>query len=681
MAFERADEPSTRRGQRRLERPEPGAGSGLDEVLREAPDRRLSLVRKQAAHDLRCELRRVLLDDVRGEPDSAPNQVQGFAIRVLGAYVFELQVVKTDAAMVADGLGQGETREPIGGFERRGFIHTPQRLLNRGGRRPVFEKHSELDIPLASGRVELIQADLKGAEQVHVGVVRELDLDLLPIGVMQEIEDPLPEYRRFAAQHGSDHRQRQGQAPALLDQMCRFRRQVAGVAAGRAGQDVAGLLIRQNAHRMFPSAKRGGERGIAGGEQQAGTGGLAAERLDVPVSPSVVNDDKNRFALDGRPVPIDAALFRVVAAEVVLQGLSGLAHPRYQVVGGLFPGGDPDDSIREGLLHHLVVTQRLGEDGLSGAAHTLEHSEGNVAAAALGEQGVAKSLELLGALDVVYRQRRRRDMGVQVLGLRLNALAAADVFQEPLEFLFVGRGGGEVAVVPGFKVERGFRAGQGEQGNDALARAQRSELLGAADLRCEGGRREQCEDHLRLVESFLDGFGPDVAAGEPGDIQPRVKALFAEVREETLRQLRPVLAGVRDEDPDGLLGVHPPGTTVSDSIFGGRMDSPSGHRCPVSGKGGGTAIGSLRRPPQHGRSSISRPNGAALPAVPERSEATVRSCRCQAERLLLLIDQINLGYQGATLPSLLAQGARHRHVPVNHWPDDIVKHVRHGVAR
>ena len=52
------------------------------------------------------------------------NQVQGFAVRVLGAYVVKLQVVETDAAAVPMPLrgplplGQRKTHEPLGCIER-----------------------------------------------------------------------------------------------------------------------------------------------------------------------------------------------------------------------------------------------------------------------------------------------------------------------------------------------------------------------------------------------------------------------------------------------------------------------------------------------------------------------------------------------------------------------------------
>jgi hypothetical protein len=57
---------------------------------------------------------------------------------------------------------------------------------------------------------------------------------------------------------------------------------------------------------------------------------------------------------------------------IIFQAFADLAEAGDQLVCGLPSGGNPDDAIRECLLHHLVVTEGLRDDGLPDSAHTFE---------------------------------------------------------------------------------------------------------------------------------------------------------------------------------------------------------------------------------------------------------------------------------------------------------------------
>ena len=100
----------------------------------------------------------------------------------------------------------------------------------------------------------------------------------------------------------------------------------------------------------------------------------------------------------------------VVTRRIVLQALPDLAEPGHQIIGRFFSGRNPDDAVRERLLHDLVVTQRLGEDGLADAAHSPEGGQGDARALLLGEDGVAERFERIGAREVVARERRGGDV-------------------------------------------------------------------------------------------------------------------------------------------------------------------------------------------------------------------------------------------------------------------------------
>jgi hypothetical protein len=39
------------------------------------------------------------------------------------------------------------------------------------------------------------------------------------------------------------------------------------------------------------------------------------------------------------------------------------------------PAGDPDDAVGEGPLHHFVVCERFGQDGLADATHAVQCGE------------------------------------------------------------------------------------------------------------------------------------------------------------------------------------------------------------------------------------------------------------------------------------------------------------------
>jgi hypothetical protein len=102
-------------------------------------------------------------------------------------------------------------------------------------------------------------------------------------------------------------------------------------------------------------------------------------------------------------------------------------------------------------------------------------------------------------------------------------------------------------------MQRNIAARLGEQGNDAFALAQPPKLLRAANLRDVGAGRHQRQHYLRLVDCAFDFGGPGSATGDALCVEPGIEALRRQIALETLRQVRSVLPGIRDENAFALL--------------------------------------------------------------------------------------------------------------------------------
>jgi hypothetical protein len=49
------------------------------------------------------------------------------------------------------------------------------------------------------------------------------------------------------------------------------------------------------------------------------------------------------------------------------------------------PAGDPDDAVGEGPLHHFVVCERFGQDGLAETTHAVQCGESDGPAVVFGK--------------------------------------------------------------------------------------------------------------------------------------------------------------------------------------------------------------------------------------------------------------------------------------------------------
>jgi hypothetical protein len=90
--------------------------------------------------------------------------------------------------------------EPLGSPERR------QRSLGHG---QILGKDGEVKVTRPVPRIERIQADLDGPEQVRIGVAREHALDGREVSRLQLVEGVLPAIR-FPPNRCADHGQGQG---------------------------------------------------------------------------------------------------------------------------------------------------------------------------------------------------------------------------------------------------------------------------------------------------------------------------------------------------------------------------------------------------------------------------------------------------------------------------------------
>jgi len=94
-------------------------------------------------------------------------------------------------------------------------------------------------------------------------------------------------------------------------------------------------------------------------------------------------------------------------------------------------------------------------------------------------------------------------------------------------------------------MQRNIAAGAGEQGNYAFAVPQGSKLLGAANLRGVGAGRQQGQGNWARIQCLLDFLRPGRAAGDAPGVEPGVEPFRGKVRLQSVRELRPVLRGVR----------------------------------------------------------------------------------------------------------------------------------------
>ena len=93
-----------------------------------------------------------------------------------------------------------------------------------------------------------------------------------------------------------------------------------------------------------------------------------------------------------------------------------------------------------------------------------------MAAAVVGDEGVAQGGQRLGPLDEIDRQRRNGDIaGFAKLGFERNAVARVQVGEQFGESLRVAAVSSEVAVVLGFEVQRNIGVGLRLERNDAFA--------------------------------------------------------------------------------------------------------------------------------------------------------------------------------------------------------------------
>ena len=60
--------------------------------------------------------------------------------------------------MLVSGVPYRSTDKPADGFERFGFVHVPQRLLNGGRDGHVFQHHGQCEVALGGNRVVLAES-------------------------------------------------------------------------------------------------------------------------------------------------------------------------------------------------------------------------------------------------------------------------------------------------------------------------------------------------------------------------------------------------------------------------------------------------------------------------------------------------------------------------------------------
>ena len=121
----------------------------------------------------------------------------------------------------------------------------------------------------------------------------------------------------------------------------------------------------------------------------------------------------------------------------------------------LFAGGDPDNAVGEGPLHHLVVGEGLGQHRLANAAHARQRGEGDGLAVVFGKQRVAQRVQRFRPLQIVCYSRRSGEVGDASFAVVVRkgcGGVATDVGEQFAETCRVVALLGEVAILPGIEV-------------------------------------------------------------------------------------------------------------------------------------------------------------------------------------------------------------------------------------
>ncbi len=288
------------------------------------------------------------------------NQPQGLRVGVLGAHVIELQVMQPDTLAVGFPLGQRQTDQFFCGLGRLTGICVPQRLLNHAGRRHLLQQHRQGPIALPFLWLQILDTNLDGRKQAGIRIVRELHFDLFQVGAPQQCQGAFPQIARSATEHRAHHGERQGQLLALAHDLLRLWPTLAAAQPGPTCEHLPRLLFAKQFGPIFLCTYGGRNGGIARGEQQTRTRRLGPQRFDSAGRPHIINDDQSGLAAHDGAILIPASQFVVVAAQIVVQGLTHFPQLRNHAKGRFFAGLNPNHPIRESLLHHLIVAQGLG---------------------------------------------------------------------------------------------------------------------------------------------------------------------------------------------------------------------------------------------------------------------------------------------------------------------------------
>jgi len=111
-----------------------------------------------------------------------------------------------------------------------------------------------------------------------------------------------------------------------------------------------------------------GDGGIASGEKKTGAWGFGQEGVDVALLPDIVDNDQCRLLRQRSLVLIDAGRLGVITLQLVSERLGYFAKGGDQIVFRFPAHGDPDDAVREGLLHNFAARERLGQHRLADSA-------------------------------------------------------------------------------------------------------------------------------------------------------------------------------------------------------------------------------------------------------------------------------------------------------------------------
>jgi hypothetical protein len=324
-------------------------------------------------------------------------------------------------------------------------------------------------------------------------------------------------------QHGAEHGERQRKTATVADQIGGLWRQILRHEPGPACKGAPGLLGGEQVGGVFDRAGGGGDGAVARGEEQPRTGRLGEEGFDIGGAPDIVHDYQGRFRLEKRAVAIDALEFGLVGIGLISEGAADLLEADGEIAGDIFAHGGPGDAIGERLLHDGIVDQSPREDRLADAAHATQSGEGDGGTGIVGNYAVAEAFESLGPWNEVAGQRRGGDISGAELPLQCDGVAAgADVLAELAQLRWIECDGGEVPIVCGFEVQGYLGIGRGEERNHPLAKAEGTELFGAADIGDVGGGRHQGEQDVAAVDLLFDFEGPGGAGFEAGGVEPDV---------------------------------------------------------------------------------------------------------------------------------------------------------------